>query len=217
MNLNFDPKILDEAQKRAQESGHIRDDRFLVIPPGDLRDDDPPFALRHNQGLNYYYQGVDDNCVMGGLVNAVYWWLGQELADKLLTTHHTLGVKGFWNYFFQDVHTTLTAYNFRRFHCIDILKADDSCPMVVQLRSKDKSESHAVCIFQGCIYDSASRFVLNKDMATLNWCCNVYGFECHLRVYRVEKKAVKTKPKQKKRGVKSEREGKQKKKSAPPL
>ena len=56
---NFDPIVLDEAQRRAQNeedglTGHLPE-RFLVIPPGDSRDDDPPFGLRHNRGLNYYY------------------------------------------------------------------------------------------------------------------------------------------------------------------
>ncbi len=191
---NFDPIVLDEAQRRAQNeedglTGHLPE-RFLVIPPGDSRDDDPPFGLRHNRGLNYYYQGTVDNCVMGGLVNAVYWWLGQDLADELLKSKHTLGVKDFWMLFVRHVNDTLREYNLKRFTCIDILRADDATPMVVQLRSKDKSESHAICIFQGCVYDSASRFVLKKDVESLHWCCNTYGFECHLRVYRLEKKEV---------------------------
>jgi hypothetical protein len=152
---NFDPIVLDEAQRRAQNeedglTGHLPE-RFLVIPPGDSRDDDPPFGLRHNRGLNYYYQGTVDNCVMGGLVNAVYWWLGQDLADELLKSKHTLGVKDFWMLFVRHVNGTLQEYNLKRFTCIDILRTDDATPMVVQLRSKDKSESHAICIFQGCI------------------------------------------------------------------
>jgi hypothetical protein len=191
VTANFDPTILDEAQKRAQNeddgyAGHLQG-RFLAIPPGDSRDDDPPFVLRHNQGLNYYYQGQIDNCVMGGLVNAVYWWLGQDLADELLKSNHTLD---FWMLFVRHVNGTLRKHTLKRYTCIDILKTDDTSPMVVQLRSKDKSESHAVCIFQGCIYDSASRFVLKKNEDVLNWCCNTYGFECHLRVYRLEEKVV---------------------------
>jgi hypothetical protein len=97
--------------------GHLPG-RFLGIPPGNSRDDDPPFALRHNQGLNYYYQGAVDNCVMGGLVNAVYWWLGQDLADELLKSNHTLGVKDFWMIFVKHGNGTLCEYNLKRFSCI---------------------------------------------------------------------------------------------------
>jgi hypothetical protein len=90
--LNFDPQfndvdllILDKAQMCAQNAqdrfGIDQSDRLLVVPPGDSQDDDPPFVLQHNQCLSYYYQGSVVNCVMGGLVNAIYWWLGQELAD----------------------------------------------------------------------------------------------------------------------------------------
>jgi hypothetical protein len=68
----------------------------------------------------------------------------------------------------------------------DILKMDDSLPVVVQLRGGDKSEGHSVCIYDGSIYDSASRFVLVKSRETLNWCCGDYGFEAHLRLYRLQ-------------------------------
>ncbi len=70
--------------------------------------------------------------------------------------------------------------------CPDILKMEDSSPVVVQLRSGDKSETHAICIYKGRIYDSASRFVLTKNKEALNWCCGTFGFEAHMRLYRLE-------------------------------
>jgi hypothetical protein len=47
--------------------------RFLSLAVGDSRDDNPPSNLRDNQGLNYYYQGQVDNCVLGGFANAVFF------------------------------------------------------------------------------------------------------------------------------------------------
>jgi hypothetical protein len=98
----------------------------------------------------------------------------------------------FWcTRFVHQVSEVLPRYDLKKITCIDILLVDDTLPMVVQLKSGDQSESHAFCIFDGCIYDSASRFVLQKNEEALNWCCRSYGFECHLRVYRLEPKAKK--------------------------
>jgi hypothetical protein len=41
----------------------------------------------------------------------------------------------------------------KKYVCDDILRMDDASPVVVQLRSGDKSETHSVSIFQGRIYD----------------------------------------------------------------
>jgi hypothetical protein len=77
-------------------------------------------------------------------------------------------------------------YLLRKLNCQDILNMADSLPVVVQLRGGDKSESHSVCIYNGSIFDSASRFVLVKSWETLNWCCGDYEFEAHVRFYRLQ-------------------------------
>jgi hypothetical protein len=46
--------------------------KFVTLPVGDLRDDVPSREIRNNKGLNYYYQGKTDVCVLGGLANAVF-------------------------------------------------------------------------------------------------------------------------------------------------
>jgi hypothetical protein len=69
----------------------------------------------------------------------------------------------FWFHFVQHVNGVMHEYG-----CQDILKMDDLLPVVVQLRGGDKSESHSVCIYDGSIYDLASRFVLVKSRETLN-------------------------------------------------
>jgi hypothetical protein len=69
---------------------------------------------------------------------------------------------------------------------VDLLQDDDSMPMVVQLKALDGSESHAICIFDDCIFDSASRFVLKKNIHALDWCCSPYGFHKTLRVYQLK-------------------------------
>jgi hypothetical protein len=45
--------------------------------------------------------------------------------------------------------------------------------------------------FEGAIYDSASRYVLVKNLDALNWCCGTCGFDQHLRQYRLEAKTNK--------------------------
>jgi hypothetical protein len=93
----------------------------------------------------------------------------------------------FWFHFVQHVNGVMHEYGYllRKLKCQDVLEMDGSLPVVVQLRGGDKSESHSVCIYDGSIYDSASRFVLVKSRETLNWCCSDYGFEAHVRLYRL--------------------------------
>jgi hypothetical protein len=38
-------------------------------------------------------------------------------------------------------------------------------------------------MYDGNIYDSASRFILHKIEATLNWCCGPYGYNKILSAY----------------------------------
>ena len=185
VDQNFDKKIRAEAIRRATSTRVLH--QFIKIPPGDSREDDPPMELRHTKGNNYYYQGNDSNCLVGGLANASFWMLGGHTADHLLEKFIPINV-GCWQLFVQHVQSCLPGYRLRKRVCKDVLDLDDTCPFVVQLRSCDKSESHAICIFQGCIYDSASRFVLTKSQEVITWCCGLYGFECHLRVYQLEKR-----------------------------
>jgi len=46
---NIDPLILDKAKKQTRDqwakTNMDRNTRFIVIPPGDSRNDDPPFNL----------------------------------------------------------------------------------------------------------------------------------------------------------------------------
>jgi hypothetical protein len=111
--------------------------------------------------MNYYYQGKVDNCVMGGLANAVFLLMGPDELDQLLKDH-SLTISDFWMKFVKKVNGVLPGYELRKYSCFDILQMDDAYPVVVQLRAADQSERHAVCIFKGAIYDSASRYVLFK-------------------------------------------------------
>jgi len=197
---------LEEATKRAEDAlKGSTNKRFLTLPVGDSRDDDPPVRLRDEKGSNYYFQGQDDNCVMGGLANAVFWFMGPDESDMLLKDFAP-SINEFWFRFVKQVNASLKNYVLVKTSCLDILKMDDSTPVVIQLRSKDKSETHSICIFDGCIYDSSSKFVLLKTNETLNWCCGAFGFERHLRLYRLmdQKKDMKEEPQKKKsRGIPS--------------
>ena len=189
---NFSTLIRDEAIQRAENliEGTNVTTQWLSVPPGDSRDDDPPTEIRHDQGPNYYYQGQDDNCAMGGLANAVFWILGPDESDQLLQ-NFSPRLTHFWEDFAKHVNQVMTAFLLLKFECNDVLTMDDSCPVVVQILAGDKSESHAICIYKGCIYDSASQFVLEKTNAALNWSSGAYGFENHLRLYRLTPKDVK--------------------------
>ncbi len=115
----------------------------------------------------------------------MFWMSGPDLSDALLNGY-TPPLKEFWFSFVKHVHLALQEYLLKRFQCPDILKMDDSSPVVIQLRSGDKSETHAICIYKNRIYDSASRYVLSKTKEALNWCCGTFGFDAHLRLYRLE-------------------------------
>jgi hypothetical protein len=74
VEMNFDETLLSEAKERTEwvRLGQQPLGRFLILQVGDSHIDDPPLAIRANLDLNYYYQGNVDNCIMGGLANAVY-------------------------------------------------------------------------------------------------------------------------------------------------
>jgi hypothetical protein len=144
--LNFDEGILKEATGRAENAltkEGLANQRFLPLPVGESRDDDPPSYLRDNQGLNYYYQGQVDNCVMGRFANAVFWFSGPESSDTLLKDF-SLSITEFWFHFVKHVNRVLKKYVLKKYVCDDILRMDDASPVVVQLRSGDKSETHSV-------------------------------------------------------------------------
>jgi hypothetical protein len=206
VELNFDPMILKEATERAERNLSEKKiaPRFLIIPPGDCREDHPPMDIRHRQGLNYYYQGKVENCVMGGLANAVFWMMGPDECNQLLGNFHPSPLF-FWRDFQQHVSSVLKQYDLVTFQCKNVLDMDDSCPVVIQLRCGHKSESHAICIYKGCIYDSASQFVLKKNQAALNWSCGEGGFETHLRLYRLKHRDVKQTVPKKRKATRSRR------------
>ena len=67
-------------------------------------------------------------------------------------------------------------------------------PILVQLKGRDGSETHAVTVYKNNIYDGASRYVLTKTMETLMWCCGQFGFEKILKTYVLKiEKVVKSK------------------------
>ena len=164
----------------------------MTIPPGDSRDDDPPSIFWHLQGKNFYYQGIIDNCAIGGLGNAIFWMIGQEAADQLLQFEMP-EAKLFWNKFVIHIQKTLPSYRVQRIKCNDILLLDDSSPFNAQPRHNDFSESHAICFFDDCIFDSASRYVLKKNRSSLEWCSGTFGSQSHLCMYQLQKKESQTK------------------------
>jgi hypothetical protein len=119
--------LLKEATKtaeRALQGKKISSHQFLPLPVGDSRDDDPPLSLRDNQGLNYYYQGQVDNCVMGGLANAVFWMRRPNLSDAFLNGF-TRNISEFCFGWVKQVHSALKEYLLKKCKCPDILKMED--------------------------------------------------------------------------------------------
>jgi hypothetical protein len=179
---NFDEDIRDEAIRRVQAKEQVL---FVRIPPGDSRTDDPPDDLKHPLGLNMYYQGQIDNCLMGGFANAVAKMLGDETARKLLQLQIPMAGTEYWSMSVAHVNLTIPTHSLRKFSCNNVLDWDDRSPIVVQLRSRNLSESHAITVYEGAIYDSSSKFILVKSKETLNWCSGEYGFDRHLRLYQL--------------------------------
>jgi hypothetical protein len=135
--LNFDESLLKEATERAENAltkEAMANQRFLPLPVGDSRDDDPTSNQRDNQGLNCYYQGQVDNCVMGGFANDVFWFSGPESSDTLLKDFSP-SITKFWFHFVTHVNRVLKNYMLKKYVCDDILNMDDGSPVVVQLRS----------------------------------------------------------------------------------
>jgi hypothetical protein len=189
VELNFDPLLRKEAKDRAEGTKRKEEDMYVRVQPGDSRTDDPPIELRDKKGNNYYYQGKHDNCLMGGLANAVFAMCGSSVADQLLKDYIPLKVDC-WHAFVKHVNATMSGYQLCTVQCLKVLKWDDLLPIVVQLCSNDMSENHAVCFHQGSIYDSASRYVLIKNEQALSWCSGIYGFKRHLHLYQLQKIAA---------------------------
>jgi hypothetical protein len=135
---------------------------------------------------------------MEGFANAVFWFSGPESSDTLLKDF-SLSITKVWFHFVTQVNRVLKNYVLKKYVCDDILNMDDGSPVVVQLWSGDKSKTHSISIFQGRIYNSASRFVLSKTKEALDWCCGSFGFEKHLRLYQLEYQERKDKPPKKKK------------------
>ncbi len=71
------------------------------------------------------YQGKDDNCVIGGLVNAVFWMLGPDESDALLRDFKPTIIQELWFKFVQHINWALrpAGYLLKRFKTQeDILK-----------------------------------------------------------------------------------------------
>ena len=103
----------EKNHKKKQPSKKLR---FIPIPVGASRDDNPPVPIRHKRGFNYYYQGKVDNCVMGGLVNAVFWKMGPQQADKFLSNYTPAVInENLWDGFVQQINRSLTGYLMKRF------------------------------------------------------------------------------------------------------
>ena len=170
---------------------------FLKLPPGDARDDDPPENIRDmEKGLNYYYQGQVDNCLMGGFANAISQMMGSATAKELLESWipalHTSVDR--WTKFQEHASRILSGNRrtvvFPKQVCTNILEMDDSMPTLVQLRGRDGSETHAITVYKSNIYDGASRYILSKTAESLDWCCPPFGFEKPLRIYRLKMEDV---------------------------
>ena len=82
-------------------------------------------------------------------------------------------INGLWNMFVQHVNRVMRdGYLLRRLRkSANLLKVEDYNPLVAHLKATDNSQNHAICIFNGRIYDSASCYVLTNTMDSFNWCC----------------------------------------------
>jgi hypothetical protein len=136
---------------------------------------------------------------MGGFANAVSTLFGSPVAmAKLLLqtwspSHHTSRERWtkFQEHAIKALHTPGKRFMFVKSKESFHMGMDDTMPIVIQLRGKDGSETHAITIFGGNIYDSSSRYILKKSMETLQWCCGVYGYDRTLRTYILRIEEVK--------------------------
>jgi hypothetical protein len=191
---NVSDDVMEEAIRRGllklQGQHHGCVNRFVTLPPGDTREDPPPETLWNTElGLSFYYQEMIDNCLMGGFANAVCNLCGPDAAASLLQGWNPVGLKvdKRWHEFIQKVvkslSPTLGRVEMQRLKGVFTVDTDDSMPIVLQLKGKDGSETHAVTVYMGNIYDSASKYVLKKTNETLNWCCGPFGYDKTLRCY----------------------------------
>ena len=115
--------------------------------------------------------------------------IGFETAQKLLETwvptHFTSTDRWtkFQEHAVQITGSTHRRVGFRKLQHPYDLNMDDSMPLLLQLKGNDGSETHAVTVYGNKIYDSASRYVLEKTQASLDWCCGEYGYNRALRTY----------------------------------
>ena len=193
---NFDKSVRVAAQNTHLELlEHKQNDRsnfrWIRVPAGATRDDDPPKSLHHSDGDNFYYQGTDDQCLIGGLINA---WANKE--ETLEFAKHA----------FQIIHESNSLYNVNRYdefnkivmrvvgnqkrmkrekHYNPFNGDNDKHPVVVILKGQDLSENHSITFFDNKIFDSASRKILKKSQETLDWCCGEAGFAGFARAWRI--------------------------------
>ncbi len=87
----------------------------------------------------------------------------------LMGRTHTIS-NDLWNMFVQHVNRVMRdGYLLRRLRkSANLLKVEDYNPLVAHLKATDNSQNHAICIFNGRIYDSASCYVLTNTMDSFN-------------------------------------------------
>jgi hypothetical protein len=126
---------------------------------------------------------------MGSFANALSQMIGlktaQQLLDTWVPTHLTSTDRWtkFQEHAVQIIDLKHGRVGFRKLQHPYDLKMNDSMPLLLQLKGNDGSETHAVTVYGNKIYDSASRYVLEKTQASLDWCCGEYGFNRALRTY----------------------------------
>jgi hypothetical protein len=190
VDKNIEPDVRAEAYRRGRArllgEPDGQEEQFVRLPPGDCRTDDPPVSIRSkSQGINYYYQEMVDNCLLGGFVNAIFQMYGEVAADTLLSKwsplkHNNLNRrKAFIDHVQETLGPMLAGERvwMSRLKETYTLQTNDDMPIVLLLTGRDGSATHSITCYQGHIYDSASRYVLKKSATTLNWCCGKYGYE----------------------------------------
>ena len=185
----FDPTYLRDVKEQGV-TGMRASHKFIVIPPGESKKKAlPPASLLHYMRKSAYQQGSNSTCLLDSLSSAMAEFgciqqvelLRNHVDCKKLSQSNVNLMAEFGN----QVNRQFKGIGLQMFRqknkktVEDLLTCDDMWVVVAVLKASDGMEGqHAVCLFNGGIYDANCKFVLKKSKAALDWCCGDGAVSC---------------------------------------
>jgi hypothetical protein len=207
---NFSEGFLTKLQEKT--------DKYLWIPVGTARPDCVyPFEYNMEYPQIVFPQGDRETCVTSSFASCLHYmhmesfasWV-EDFGQKFIEDSSKDQSR-----FIQQLASSIcgnieakefnSRWQFKKLvpAGFDVLKAEKSNPMLLQLCGSDGGVGHAVTVYQGMIFDSNLKFAVDLNLDNLNFCCDavyegiMFGYQCIPIVRNDKPKSKNRRPKKK--------------------